>query len=349
MVLAQGVDRTQAQPADAPARLSLRQRHALGFYIGRRVVVALLTTFITSILIYIAIIALPGNVVQAVLGKNATKEQTAAIERQLSGGLPLWERYFKFLGNLLTGHLGDSTAALVQGNKVAVSSTVVPALEHSAVLAVITLIVFVPIMIVLGVLAGLKPGSPRDSAITTGALSVGALPEFFIGTVLIALFFDQFNLLPPVSIIAQGSSVLSNPKGLVLPVATLLLTSVGFGSRLLRASVAEIVSQDYVTMARINGYSERAIILKYVLPNALAPTVQIVAQQLQYLIGGIIVVESVFSFPGIGNDLVRAIQSQDTQQILVIATILAAIYIFINLIADVICVFLDPKVRTSFA
>ena len=349
MDLAQRVEQPTVVPAPGPGKLSLRQRHALGVYIGRRVVIGLVTTFITSVLIYIAIIALPGNVVQAVLGKNATPQQIADIERQLNGGLPLWERYFKFLGNLLTGHLGNSTAALVQGNKVSVSGTVVPALEHSAVLAVITLIVFVPIMITLGVLAGLKPGSPRDSVITTGALSVGALPEFFIGTVLIALFFDQLNLLPPVSIIAQGSSVLSNPKGLVLPVATLLLTSVGFGSRLLRASVAEIVSQDYVTMARINGYNERSIILKYILPNALAPTVQIVAQQLQYLIGGIIVVESVFSFPGIGNDLVRAIQSQDTQQILVIATILAAIYIFINLVADIICVFLDPKVRTSFA
>ncbi|WP_375479788.1 ABC transporter permease [uncultured Jatrophihabitans sp.] len=349
MVLAQGVDQFQAPLTDGAVRLSMRQRHSLGFYIGRRAAVGVVTVFATSVLIYVAIIALPGNVVEAVLGRSATAKQTADIERQLSGGLPLWERYFKFLGNLLTGHLGNSTAALVQGNKVPVSDTVIPALEHSAVLALITLIIFVPIMIALGLLAGLKPGSPRDSAITTGALAVGALPEFFIGTVLIAVFFDQFNLLPPVSVISQGASVLSSPKGLVLPVATLLLTSVGFGSRLLRASVAEIVSQDYVTMARINGYSERAIILKYVLPNALAPTVQIVAQQLQYLIGGIIVVESVFSFPGIGNDLVRAISSQDTQQILVIATILAAVYIFINLVADVICVFLDPKVRTSFA
>ena len=335
--------------ATEPVRLSLRQRHPLGSYISRRIGIGVLTTLVTSALIYIAIVALPGNVVESVLGKNATPKQVAALEYEITGGLPVWERYLKFLGNLLTGHLGNSTAALVQGNKVSVSDTVLPALGHSATLALITLILFVPIMIVLGLLAGLKPGSPRDSAITTGALSIGALPEFFIGTVLIAVFFNQLNLLPPVSVISQGQSIFSNPKALVLPVATLLLTSVGFGSRLLRASVAEIISQDYVTMARLNGYSERAIIRKYLLPNALAPTVQIVAQQLQYLIGGIIVVESVFNFAGIGNTLVRSIASQDTQQILVIATILAAAYIFINLVADIICVFLDPKVRTSFA
>lgn len=349
MDLDQGVDRQQAAPETRPPKPSMRQRSPLGFYIGRRVIIGLVTTLVTSALIYIAIVALPGNVVEAVLGKNATPKQVADLEYQITGGLPAWQRYFKFLGNLLTGHLGNSTAALVQGNNVPVSDTVLPALGHSAVLALITLVLFVPIMVALGLLSGLKPGSARDSAITTGALSIGALPEFFIGTVLIAVFFNQFNLLPPVSVISQGESVFSNPKALVLPVATLLLTSVGFGSRLLRASVAEIISQDYVTMARLNGYSEKAIIRKYLLPNALAPTVQIVAQQLQYLIGGIIVVESVFNFPGIGNTLVRSIASQDTQQILVIATILAAAYILINLVADIICVFLDPKVRTSFA
>lgn len=349
MDLDQGVDQLEVLPAPEPVKLSMRQRHGLGVYIGRRVLIGVLTTLVTSALIYVAIVALPGNVVEAVLGKNATPKQVADLERQINGGLPPWERYFKFIGNLLTGHLGNSTAALVQGNNVPVADTVLPALGHSAALALVTLVLFVPIMIALGLLAGLKPGSPRDSAITTGALSIGALPEFFIGTVLIAVFFNQFNLLPPVSVISQGDSVFANPKALVLPVLTLLLTSVGFGSRLLRASVAEIISQDYVTMARLNGYSERSIIRKYLLPNALAPTVQIVAQQLQYLIGGIIVVESVFNFPGIGNILVRSIASQDTQQILVIATILAAAYILINLLADIICVFLDPKVRTSFA
>jgi peptide/nickel transport system permease protein len=125
------------------------------------------------------------------------------------------------------------------------------------------------------------------------------------------------------------------------------LLSLSFGSRLLRATVIDVMAQDYVTMARLSGFSTRHVLTRYVLPNSLVPVIQIFAQQIQYLIGGMIVIETVFNYPGIGTALVRAIAVRDTQETVVIATILAALYILINLIADVICIVLDPKTRTS--
>lgn len=336
-----------SEPEANPQSLANRLGHPLGTYIGRRVLAGIVTVFVASVLIFLAITVLPGNVIEIVLGKNATADRVAALTQQLNGGRPAWERYLRFLGNLVSGNLGYSTAGLVQGDETRLSSIVGPAVGHSAALAIITLILFVLMMLALGLFAGLKAGTARDSAISVTSLGISALPEFLIGTVLIEIFFDKLGWLPPISSIQSGNSVFSDPKALVLPIATLLLVSLAFGSRQLRASVAEIVSQDYVMTARINGYGETSIIRKYVLPNALAPSVQIIAQQMQYLIAGIIVVESVFNYPGIGRSLVNAISVQDTQEILVISTILATIYIAINVVADVVCVLLDPRVRTT--
>lgn len=327
--------------------LGFWQRHRLAYYIVKRIGAGLATMLVASILTFTAIILLPGDVVQSVLGRNANPDQVAILRHQLSGGLPPWEQYLKFLGNFLRGDLGNSTTGLVQGRNVSVGGVVGPALWHSAVLAIIALILFVPIMITLGVLAGLKPGSPRDTVISVGSLSLGAVPEFFIGTVLIAIFFDALGWLPPVSSAQSGSSVFAHPSGLVLPIATLLLVSLAFGSRQLRSSVANILSQDYVTFAQLNGYSRSRIIRRFILPNALGPTVQIVAQQMQYLLAGIVIVESVFNYPGIGNQVVHALGGQDVQETLVISTILAGINILINLVADVVAVLLVPAVRTS--
>jgi peptide/nickel transport system permease protein len=332
------------RPATAPA---FWQRHRFAAYVCRRIAAGVATVLAASVVIFVALLILPGDVVDAVLGRSASPQAVKLLEQQLNGGLPAWQRYFRFLGDFFRGDFGYTTAGIVQGRKISVSDIVGPALVHSAVLAVITLVLFVPIMIGLGLAAGLKPNSLRDNAISVTSLAAGSVPEFFIGTVLIAVFFDQLNWFPPVSSIPAGVSVFAHPNALVLPIATLLIVSLSFGSRQLRSSVASILAQDYVTLARLNGYSQRTIIRHYILPNALAPTVQIVAQQLQYLVAGIVIVETVFNYPGIGNTLVRAVGAQDVQLVLVISMILATIYIAINLLADIVAILLDPVQRTS--
>jgi peptide/nickel transport system permease protein len=173
------------------------------------------------------------------------------------------------------------------------------------------------------------------------------MPEFLVGTLLIVIFFTKLNLLPPVSQIAPGETPVTHPDALILPVCTLLAVSVAFGSRLVRASVVEVLREDYVAMARLNGQPRRRVILRYTLRNALGPGIQALAQTVQYLIGGIIVTESVFNYPGIGNKLVQAVSVRDIQEIAVISAILAAIYVTTNIVADLAVMLAVPKLRTQ--
>ena len=321
--------------------------HHLAASLSRRVASGVLTLLIATMLIFIAVQVLPGDVASVVLGRTATPERLAAVRQalQLDDSLP--SRYFSFLGGLLTGHLGDSTAALVQGQQVGVASVIEAPLRNSLVLALITTIVFVPVCLLLGSLCALRAGRLTDRVISSTALALGALPEFVVGTLLIVVFFTLLNVLPPVSTVPQDGGILDDVSGLVLPVLTLLAVSLAFGTRLLRASMIDILNKDYVAIAHLRGFSQRRIVLRYVLRNALAPSVQILAQMIQWLVGGIIVTENVFNFPGIGTALVQAVNVRDVQETMVIATILATIYIGINIVADFVVVLLVPKLRTA--
>jgi peptide/nickel transport system permease protein len=340
-------DSPGSEQVSAPRPKQDRRRHPLLAYVVKRVMAGLATLFVASVLIFASIQVLPGDVIAVVLGRNATPERAAQVRAELGLDTNVVQRYLDYLWSFLHGDFGQSTAALVQGSTVQVMDIVRPALSNSLILAIIVLVLFIPLSALLGAVSGLRAGRGVDHVVSSATLAVGALPEFLIGTVLIAIFFTQLGWFPPTSSVGPGESPLGDPVRLVLPVLTLLLVSMAFGARLLRASIIEVLCQEYVTIARLNGYSERRILFKYVLPNALVPSIQILAQQIQYLLGGIVVVESVFNYPGIGAELVRAIAVRDVQEIMVIATILSIAYILINIIADVVCVLLDPKVRTS--
>jgi peptide/nickel transport system permease protein len=333
--------------AGSTSTLGWRTRHPALAFLVRRVAAGLVTLLVATMLIFAAVQILPGNVASVVLGRNATPARVAALRADLHLNDPLPTRYVNFLGNLVTGHLGDSSAALAQGRTLPVWQVIREPLRNSLVLAVLTIILYVPLCLVLGTLAGLFAGRRTDHAISLAALSIGAMPEFLVGTLLIVIFFTKLNLLPPVSQIAPGQTPFSHPTALILPVGTLLLVSAAFGTRLVRASVAEVLREDYVAMARLNGQPERRVILRYTLRNALGPGIQALAQTVQYLIGGIIVTESVFDYPGIGNKLVQAVSVRDVQEIAVIAAILATVYVFTNILADLAVMLAVPKLRTQ--
>jgi len=302
---------------------------------------------LASILVFGAVQVLPGDVAQVVLGRTATPDRLAAVRADLHLNDPVPVRYVHWLEGVATGDLGNSSAALAQGQTVPVWDAIRTPLRNSLVLAVLTLLIFVPLCIVLGTVAALRAGRRSDHAISITSLALSSLPEFLIGTLLIVVFFTQLDLLPPVSTIGPGQTPFSNPKELVLPVLTLLAVSVAFGTRLLRASIVDVLREDYVAMARLNGLRERRVIWRYALRNALAPSVQILAQMIQYLIGGIIITESVFNYPGIGSALVQAVLVRDPQVVSVVAMILAAIYIVVNVLADLAVVLLVPRLRTK--
>jgi peptide/nickel transport system permease protein len=201
--------------------------------------------------------------------------------------------------------------------------------------------------LLFGVLAGVYSGRRADKAISAVTLGLLSLPEFVLGTILIAVFFGSLNILPPVSLIQPGNTAFTDPRILVLPVLTLLGVSVAAVIRLVRAGIIDTLDQNYVTVARLNGYSERSVIWRYGLRNSLAPSIIVISQSLQYLLGGIVVTEVVFAYPGIGSLLVTAVNSRDATEIEAIAILLAAAYIVVNIISDLLVVLLVPRLRTA--
>jgi peptide/nickel transport system permease protein len=204
----------------------------------------------------------------------------------------------------------------------------------------------VPLSLLLGVWAARRPGGPADHAISIGSLTVVSLPEFVLGSLLVLLFFFQFELLPPVALIAPGESVFAQPKELVLPVLTLLGVTLAGAIRMVRAGMVETLGSDYVQSARLNGFRERRVVWRYAVRNALGPAVQIWAQNIQYLVGGIIVVEYLFSFSGVGKELVDAVAIRDVREVQSLAIFVAAFYVVVNIVADLLVLLLVPRLRT---
>ncbi|HEX9032575.1 MAG TPA: ABC transporter permease [Streptosporangiaceae bacterium] len=324
----------------------LASRRPVLAFLVRRVSAGIGTLLVVSVLIYGAVQVLPGDVAAIVLGRTATPARVAALRVSLHLDRPVPERFLAWLTGMLTGHLGDSTAALAQGTTLPVWLDIRGPLGNSMVLAGVTMALFIPLCLILGTWAALRAGRVSDHVISLSALSFSALPEFLVGTLLIVVFFTELNLLPPIASISPGQTPFTHPANLVLPVATLLGISTAFGTRLLRASVVEVLGEDYVAMARLNGLRERRVIWRYALRNALGPSIQVIAQMIQYLVGGIIITESVFNYPGIGTKLVQAVLVRDPQEVSVIAAILAAFYILVNILADLAVVLVVPRLRT---
>jgi peptide/nickel transport system permease protein len=323
-------------------------RHPVARFVARRLAAGLATLLVASALIFIATDALPGNVAQVVLGRYATPARVASLNQRLNLNQPILLRYGQWLGNAVTGNLGQSAVQVADGRGNApVWPLIRTPLRNSAILAIATAILLIPLSLFAGTAAAVRAARPTDYTLSYTALIIGSLPEFVVGTFIIAIFFSWLNLFPPVSLVPPGTSPLSHISVLVLPILTLLAVSLAFCARQVRAGVLEALRQDYVRIARLSGMRERRVLFRYALRNALAPSVQTFAQAIQYLFGGIIVVESLFTYPGIGQLLVQSVSQRDFTMIQGITLVLAALYIFINIAADLLVVFLVPKLRTS--
>lgn len=324
------------------------RRHPLLGFVARRLAIGLVTLLIASMVIFVGTSVVPGSPAGALLGRGASAHQLAEINHRLGYDEPVLTRYFHWLGHAVHGDFGNSAVALVQGNgHVAIWGLIKGPFGNTAVLALTTVIFLIPVSLLLGTLAGVTAGRWPDHVISTLTLIFIALPEFVVGSILIAIFAVGLNVLPSVSLLAPGSSPLAHPRILVMPVLTLLAVSIAYTVRLVRVGTVEVLGSDYVQTARLAGIRERRVLRRYVMRNALAPSVQIFALAIQFLFGGVIVTETVFNYPGLGNALVNAVSSNDTTQVQAIAMILATIYILINIAADLIVVILVPKLRTQ--
>ncbi len=315
-------------------------------FILRRLVGAAAALLAASVLIFTAVEVLPGNAASAVLGRNASPAAVRILSRQMGLDRPASTRYAHWLKGFVHGDLGDSAVAIAQGtNHAPIWHLISGPLKNSAILAAIAALLMIPLSVGLGALAAVRAGRPTDHLISLGSLAAVSMPEFVVGSLLVAVFFVGLHLLPPVAIVPPGGDPLSHPKQLVLPVVTLLFASMAAGIRMVRAGTFEVLQTEYVQTARLNGLPERRVIMRYALRNALAPSVQVLAQNLQYLVGGVIVVEAVFAYPGIGSQLVNAVQNRDVTVVQSVAMLIAVVYVLINLVADLIVMLLVPKLR----
>jgi peptide/nickel transport system permease protein len=329
----------------AERRVERRPVSPVVAFLGRRVLGAIAALLAASVLIFVGVQLLPGNAASAVLGRDATPQAVHILSKQMGLDRPAATRYFDWLGGFVHGDLGVSSVSLAQGEHTTVSSLIASPIKNSAILAGLAALFMIPLSLGLGAYAAIRAGKPADHAISIGSLISISAPEFVTGALLVAVFFVGLHWLPPVAIVAPGADPLSTPKELILPVLTLLFASLAAGIRMVRAGMYEALQTEYVQAARLNGLPERRVLTRYALRNALAPSVQVLAQNLQYLVGGVIVVETVFAYPGLGSQLVSAVQNRDLTVVQSVAMLIAVVYVLINLLADLIVVLLIPKLR----
>jgi peptide/nickel transport system permease protein len=308
-----------------------------------RIALGLLTIFAVSIVIFLATQALPGNAAYAVLGHSATPQRLAALEAQLHLNRPLTSQYGSWIGGVLQGNFGTSLA-----NGESVSSLIGPRLENSAVLVIGAGIVGTLLAGILGLIAAARRDKLFDHIASVIALTVTALPEFVVAIALVIVFsVNLFHILPAVSVIPPGTSPLSDLNALILPIATLALVIAPYIFRMVRGAMIEALESDYVEMAELKGIPRWRVLLVHALPNSLPPVIQVVGLNLLYLAGGIVVVEYVFNYPGIGAALVDAVSDRDIPTIQFIVLILAAFYVFVNITTDVIALLASPRRRAT--
>ncbi len=326
----------QARPVAAAAAVS-----PIWGFIGRRIALGLVVLFLVSIVIFVATQAL-GDPARAILGRQATPASLAALRAQLHLDRPVIVQYLQWMGGLLHGDLGMSLAAQAPVSKVIADHVV-----NSAFLVLIAGGISIPLSIAIGSYAALRRDKAFDVGMSLTTLVFAALPEFVVGVLLVVLFATTLlHVLPAVTIIPPGAAPWDDPAGLVLPTLTLVLAVTPYVARIMRASMIEVLESDYVEMARLKGLPERVVITRHALPNALGPTFQVIALNLAYLAGGIIVVEYVFNYGGIGSALRDAVANHDIPVIQALAMLIAGLYVVLNLLADVATILVTPKLRT---
>ncbi len=317
-------------------------RHSLRGLIVRRVAIAVLLLWVVSLLVFAATQVLPGDTASAILGKTATPDSLAQLRAQLGLDRSLVQQYTDWLGGVLHGDLGRSLAAGMP-----VGDLIGDRVGATLTLAAVTLVLLVPLALLLGVLSGMRRDGKLDQIVSWITLAGVAVPEFVTGTLLALLLATWLGWLPAVSLIPPGESPLAHPQYMVLPVLTLLVAGLASTVRLVRVGVAQAAAADYTEMARLSGILERRVVRRWVLPNALAAGVQVIALTAQWLVGGIVIVETVFQYPGIGQTLVQSVQSQDIPVVQSVALLIAAIYVLLNLLADIALVLLVPRLRSA--
>ncbi len=311
-------------------------------YLARRLGFIVLTLFLASIVIFATIQLLPGDPAHVMLGQFATPEAIANLHKELGLDRPIVLRYLDWAGNFVTGNWGDSWVS-----KQAVFPMVMGRLRNSAMLAGLALLMYVPLGIFLGVLAALHREKWADQLITGMSMGFAGLPEFVSGLLLITIFALTLAVLPANSSISPDATFFEAFPYLILPAITVSLTSLGYVARMTRASTIDVLQTDYVRAAELKGLPRGQVLGRHVLRNSLLPTVTVVAVGIGYLIGGLIVTEQVYGYPGLGRLLVYGIQRRDLVLVQACCMVVVLVFALSSLAADMLYGVLNPRIRVG--
>lgn len=312
-------------------------------YLMRRLLWAAVTIFVTCSLIFAATAVLPGDAAQIALGNTATPEALAALREKMGLDQPLVVQYFTWLSGLVRGDLGASLTS-----DQTVWEILAPRFLASVVLLVLAVCISFPVAFGLGVWAAARKSSMLDSGLTLFILVAVALPEFVIGIAMVYLFAGGvWSVFPAVSTVFGDESVLSNPAVLGIPVLAASFAIIPYMLRMVRAVTIEVLDSEYIETARLSGISATRLLFRHALPNAFAPVAQVCALILVYLLGGLVVIESVVAYPGIGSTLVAAVEARDFRIVQGIAIVLVTLSVLFYVLADIVGLLVSPRVRTS--
>ena len=298
-----------------------------------------------SVLVFLATQALPGDAAVAYLTNTATPERLEAIREQLHLNDPIWQQYTRWAWDAL--HLDFGTTLTGEST---VNELLSERIKNTLILMASSGIVAMPLSILIGVFAAVRRGKAFDNISSVITLIFAAIPEFVVAIILIFLLATNvFQIFPAISFLDPGTLAWSEPMSLALPTLTLVLAVTPYVSRIMRGSMIEVMESEYIQMARLKGLSERTVILRHALPNAIAPTIQVIALQLAWLAGGVVVVEAVFAYPGIGTIMIESVKGQDLPVVQAITLMIATLYVTLNILADIGTILTTPRLRTKYA
>jgi peptide/nickel transport system permease protein len=308
----------------------------------RRLAFGLLLLWLVSVLVFAGTHFLPGDAARVLLGRYATPDSLRSLREQLHLTDPPVLQYWNWSKGMLTGNWGNSLVS-----PQSVSQIVAYRLTNSGVLVVISALIATPLAIAIGTYSATRARSWVDHGISLATLVLAALPAFVIGIALVYLLATNvLSLFPAASIVDPTAPLWTQPGVLVLPSLTLVLAVIPYAIRMVRASMIEVLESDYIALARLKGLPESRVVVRHALRNSIATAIQASALNLLFMAGGVVVVETVFGFPGIGSALVEAVNERDVPVIQTLAVLVAAFYIVVNLAADLLVIFVTPRLRT---
>jgi peptide/nickel transport system permease protein len=307
-----------------------------------RILLSLLTLLLVSFIVFGMLEILPGDVATRVLGRDATAEALATLRARLQLDQPALIRYGNWFGGLVTGDFGQS---LVSGRRVI--DILGPRIFNTVLLSIYAFILYIPLTLIPALVQAVRRDRAIDHGLSALTLVLLSMPDFLLGTALLIIFVITLPVLPAISLVDQSSGAREYIEAMTLPAVTLAVVMAVYAVRMLRDNLIEVLDSDYVRMAELKGLPPHRVLLRHALPNALVPTLNVTALNLAYLVGGVVVVEKVFAYPGFGSLLVDALQLRDLPLIEATVLIAAAVYVGANLLADIGAILLNPRLRTG--